>query len=329
MIVMCRIYCVIVPWNSVSTNALCIFVHNLFYAGTTTRWTRVFGVGNLFLDDFFSFLSLFIFDFFLGRSHSHRGMNNSISSLLYIFSLFTFYQHPIIQYFIWKYDVLHVWLSLTDWGHQEILNYSLVKESYDIKYNEDMSHQWIDLERKSAMKLILVVVVQNFNILLLYLDCATHTASLQISISNRGFRTGWKYCISNTRVAKTTTGLTKEVVKNYLPKFCALMERRIIFCCEPVGALHWFQVVIQSLIKECMLFFGIGVEGFNEAFSGTGAGLSEPKGMFKADENSWTYGDKKKKSQKEEHQKSNLWKHSKMAPIGIGINEWGEVKKIT
>ena len=86
---------------------------------------------------------------------------------------------------------------------------------------------------------------------------------------------------------KTKTGLTKEVVKNYLPKFCTLMGRRVIFCCEPVGALCRFQVVVQPLIKEHTLFFDISVKGFNKAFREAGARLSKPKGMFKRDENSW------------------------------------------
>jgi len=64
------------------------------------------------------------------------------------------------------------------------------------------------------------------------------------------------------------------------------MGRRAIFCCEPVSALHRFQVVIQHLIKEHMLFFDIDVEGFNEAFGGTGARPSKPKAMFETDENS-------------------------------------------
>jgi len=105
---------------------------------------------------------------------------------------------------------------------------------------------------------------------------------------------------------KITTGLTKEVVKNYLLKFHALIKRRVIFCCEPVGPLRRFQVVIQPLIKECMLFFDIGVQGFNKPFSGTGARPSKPKGMFKTDENSWMNCDKKKNSHKERQQRSNL-----------------------
>jgi hypothetical protein len=85
---------------------------------------------------------------------------------------------------------------------------------------------------------------------------------------------------------KTMIGLTKEVVKNYLPKFCALIARRAMFCCEPVGALLRFQVVVQSLIKEWRLFFDISVQGLNKGFGGTGARLSKPKGMFKTNENS-------------------------------------------
>ena len=88
---------------------------------------------------------------------------------------------------------------------------------------------------------------------------------------------------------KTKTGPTKKVVKNYLLKFCALMDRRAKFYCEPVGALRRFQVVIQPLINDCTLVFDIGVQGFNKAFGGAGARLSKPKGMFETDENSWTY----------------------------------------
>jgi hypothetical protein len=93
---------------------------------------------------------------------------------------------------------------------------------------------------------------------------------------------------------KTMIGLTKEVVKNYLAKFCALIGRRVMLCCEPVGALLRFQVVIQPLIKEWRLFFDIDVQGLNKAFSGTGARPSKPKGMFETDENSWTCYDKKR-----------------------------------
>lgn len=80
--------------------------------------------------------------------------------------------------------------SHSDLGRQEILNYSSVKKNYDIKYDVDISRQPIDPERKSAMELILVVVVQNLNTSSFYSDCATHTTSLQILISNGGFRTG-------------------------------------------------------------------------------------------------------------------------------------------
>jgi hypothetical protein len=93
---------------------------------------------------------------------------------------------------------------------------------------------------------------------------------------------------------KTMIGLTKEVVKNYLPKLCALIGRRVMFRCEPVGALLRFQVVVQPLIKERTLFFDISIQGLNKAFGGTGAGSSKPKGMFETDENSWTDYDKKK-----------------------------------
>jgi hypothetical protein len=93
---------------------------------------------------------------------------------------------------------------------------------------------------------------------------------------------------------KTSIGFTKEVVNNYLPKFCALIGGRVMFHCEPVGALLRFQVVVQPLIKERTLVFDISIQGLNKAFGGTGARPSEPKGMFETDENSWTCYDKKK-----------------------------------
>ena len=82
------------------------------------------------------------------------------------------------------------------------------------------------------------------------------------------------------------TGLTKEVVKNYLPKFNTLIERWVMFCCEPIATLLQCQVVLQFSIKEHMLFLDICVQGFNKAISRTGATLSKPEGMFKTDEDS-------------------------------------------
>jgi len=69
------------------------------------------------------------------------------------------------------------------------------------------------------MKLILMVVVQNLNVLLSHLDGTRDTAELQIPISNRVFRMG------------------KEVAKNYLLKFGALIVRRGMFHGEPVIAV--------------------------------------------------------------------------------------------
>jgi hypothetical protein len=43
-----------------------------------------------FSDDFFSFLSpFFFFDFFLGRSHSHRGINDSTYGIMLQFVRYT------------------------------------------------------------------------------------------------------------------------------------------------------------------------------------------------------------------------------------------------
>jgi len=66
--------------------------------------------------------------------------------------------------------------------------------------------------------LILMVVVQNLNVLLSHLDCTRNTAELQILISNKVFRMG------------------KEIVKNYLLKFSALIVRWGMFHGEPVIA---------------------------------------------------------------------------------------------
>jgi len=87
---------------------------------------------------------------------------------------------------------------------------------------------------------------------------------------------------------KTTTSLTKEVVNYHLPKFHALIARWMMFCCEPIVALLLYQVVLQFLIKECMLFLYVSVEGFDKAGYRTGAMLStaKPEGMFKTDEDS-------------------------------------------
>ena len=84
------------------------------------------------------------------------------------------------------------------------------------------------------------------------------------------------------------TGLTKEVVKNYLPKFSTLIERWVIFDCEPIITLLQSQVVLQSLIKdsECMFLLDISVQGFNKAVNRIGSMLSKPERMFETDEDS-------------------------------------------
>ena len=92
--------------------------------------------------------------------------------------------------------------------------------------------------------------------------------------------------MSNRSLMKTTTSLTKEVIKYYLPKFRALIIRWVIFCCEPIIALLLCQVVLQFLIKECTLFLYVSVEGFDKAGYRTGAMPSKPEGMFKTNEDS-------------------------------------------
>jgi len=49
---------------------------------------------------------------------------------------------------------------------------------------------------------------------------------------------GWaEDCISNTKLMKIMTGLTKEVVKNNLPQVGTLIRRWMMFGCEPVISL--------------------------------------------------------------------------------------------
>jgi len=85
-----------------------------------------------------------------------------------------------------------------------------------LKHDGETSCQLLDLARKHRIKLILMVVVQNLNVSLSHLDCTRNTAKLQIPISNRVFRMG------------------KEVIKNYLLKFSALIVRWGMFYGEPV-----------------------------------------------------------------------------------------------
>ena len=92
--------------------------------------------------------------------------------------------------------------------------------------------------------------------------------------------------IVSAPLIKTMAGLTKEVVKNYLPKFSTLIERWVMFCCEPIITLLQCQVVLQFLIKECTLLPDICVKGFDKASSKTGAMLSKPEGMFETNEDS-------------------------------------------
>ena len=86
------------------------------------------------------------------------------------------------------------------------------------------------------------------------------------------------------KVMKTKTGLTKKVVKNYFPKFCALIIRWAIFCCEPVLALLRFQEVVQPLINGRALFLDIIVPGLNKALGVARGFLSKPERMLETDE---------------------------------------------
>ena len=114
--------------------------------------------------------------------------------------------------------------------------------------------------------------------------CARDGAEMQTPMSSGGFRMGWRYCISNTNLKKTRTSHTKEVVKNYLPNFSALIVSWGIFRGDPVIAPFWGQVVFQFLIKQCMLVLEISVQGFSKALGRSRAPLGNPERMFETDE---------------------------------------------
>jgi len=80
------------------------------------------------------------------------------------------------------------------------------------------------------------------------------------------------------------TSLTKEVVKNYLLKFSALIIRWAMFCGKPVITFFQHQIVFQSLIKQSTLVLEISVQGFSKSLDRTGTLLSKPEGMFKTNE---------------------------------------------
>jgi len=88
------------------------------------------------------------------------------------------------------------------------------------------------------------------------------------------------------KVEEDKDQLTKEVVKNYLCKFRALIIRMLIFCGEPVIAFFQHQVFIHSLIKQHTLVLEINVQGYSKAFGRTSTLLSKPEGMFQTDEDS-------------------------------------------
>jgi hypothetical protein len=84
----------------------------------------------------------------------------------------------------------------------------------------------------------------------------------------------------------TKMSLTKEIIKNYLLKFSALICRWVVFCGEPVTTTLQHQVVLQSLINHHVLVLKISVQGLSKGLGKTQALLNEPEGMFKADEDS-------------------------------------------
>ena len=62
-----------------------------------------------------------------------------------------------------------------------------------------------------------------------------------------------------------------------------------MFFSEPVITPFQHQVVFQSLIKQHMLVLDISVQGISKALSRTRALLNKPEGMFKTDEDGYTY----------------------------------------
>ena len=80
------------------------------------------------------------------------------------------------------------------------------------------------------------------------------------------------------------SSLTKEIIKNYLLKFSALIMGWVISCGEPVTTPLQHQVVFQSLIDHHVLILKISVQGFSKGLGKTGALLSKPEGMLKTDE---------------------------------------------
>lgn len=62
---------------------------------------------------------------------------------------------------------------------------------------------------------------------------------------------------------------------------------------EPVIGALWSQVVIQFLIKWCMLSLEINFPGLSEGVFGVKALLDNPEGMFKADKDGCPCNSKK------------------------------------
>jgi len=82
-----------------------------------------------------------------------------------------------------------VWLCLMRWV---ILSHRWSRRYFQLKYNGKISYQLLNVARNSILKLILAVAVQNLNISLIHSDCARNASEVQVLISNRGFRTGWR-----------------------------------------------------------------------------------------------------------------------------------------
>jgi len=60
---------------------------------------------------------------------------------------------------------------------------------------------------------------------------------------------GLKWLYQQHKAKKTRTGLTKKMIKNYIPQFSTFILRWTKFHGEPVIALFWHQISLQFLIK--------------------------------------------------------------------------------